>query len=102
MKVSAEPACRGVFRRTWDHTLPAPAPAGNLPEHEKGTAESRAFRKRTSGRKRLLRCLLFDVLHHVADGLQLLCVFVRNLDVELLFERHHEFNSVERVGTEIL
>src|SRR4051794_22568310 len=48
---------------------------------------------------RLLRGLLmlFDVAHCVRDGFNLLCFFVRNLNVECLFKGHYELDRVQRV-----
>src|SRR3954463_2776072 len=43
-----------------------------------------------------------DVLNGLADGLDLLRGVVRNVDVELFFELHHEFDRVERVGAQIV
>src|SRR4029453_8915473 len=50
----------------------------------------------------LPRGALPDVRDGVGDGLDLLCVLVRDLDVELFFHRHHELDDVERVGAEIV
>src|ERR1700733_10013971 len=46
--------------------------------------------------------LAVQVRHRVADRLQLLGVLVRNVDVELLLEFHHELDDVEPVGTRVL
>src|SRR5262245_5533341 len=43
-----------------------------------------------------------DVLHGIADGHDLLGIFVRDVDLELVLELHHELDGVERVGTEIV
>ena len=43
-----------------------------------------------------------DVFHHVADGLHFFRVFIRNIEVELFFHRHHEFNDVEAVCAEVV
>lgn len=40
-----------------------------------------------------------DLLRQLADGLGR--EVVRDRDVEFLFERHHELDLVERVGTEV-
>ena len=45
--------------------------------------------------------VLFDVVDGVLDGLDLLGVFVGDLDVEGFFELHDEFDYVERVGAEV-
>ena len=42
--------------------------------------------------------VLLDVLVGVAHALNLLGVFVRYLDAELLLEAHDEFDGVQRVG----
>src|SRR5262245_21745118 len=49
-----------------------------------------------SGRVRL------QIVHRVADGLQLVGVLVGNVEAELFLERHDEFHDVERIGAEIL
>jgi len=41
---------------------------------------------------------LFDILDHVADGLQLLGVFVRNFDGKFFFKCHHQFDDIQGVG----
>src|SRR3954465_10174916 len=51
---------------------------------------------------KLLPDLLVEVIHGVADGAQLLRVLVRDVDVELLLERHHELHRVQAVGAEVL
>src|SRR5262249_43827319 len=43
-----------------------------------------------------------DEADRVADSLNLLGRVVGNLDAEFFFERHHEFDSVEAVGAEIV
>src|ERR1700749_4873145 len=45
--------------------------------------------------------MLLDVVGRVLDGLDLLRVLIRNLDVEGLFELHHQFDDVERIGAEV-
>src|ERR1700679_1277893 len=45
--------------------------------------------------------VLLDVLGRVLDGLDLLRVLIRDLDVEGFFELHHELDDVERVGAEV-
>ena len=40
----------------------------------------------------------FDVLDGRADGLDLLGVFVRDVDLELILELHDQLDGVERVG----
>ena len=45
--------------------------------------------------------VLFDVVDGVFDGLDLLGVFVGDLDVEGFFELHDEFDDVEGVGAEV-
>src|SRR3989338_3501051 len=58
----------------------------------------------TTRRMRLLFCLgvrvdVFDRLFHARD---LLGVLIGNLDAELLLERHHQLDGVERVGAQIV
>src|SRR5688500_8856639 len=49
-----------------------------------------------------LPLVLLDVSVSVANALDLLGIFVRDLDVELLFKTHHQFDQIERIGTEVL
>src|SRR6185503_17719813 len=44
----------------------------------------------------------FDVLDRFLDASDLLGVLVGNLDPELLLERHHQFDGIERVGAEVV
>src|SRR6056297_196423 len=46
--------------------------------------------------------VLGDELHRVAEGLDGLGGVVRDLDAELLLERHHQLDGVERVRAEIV
>src|SRR5512143_369938 len=43
-----------------------------------------------------------QVVHRVADGLELVRVLVGDVEPELLLERHHELHDVERVRAEVL
>src|SRR6266550_7509337 len=51
---------------------------------------------------KLLPDLLVQVIHRVAHGAELLRVLVRNVDVELLLERHHRLHRVQAVRAELL
>src|SRR5438477_2178108 len=44
----------------------------------------------------------FDVVDHVADGLQFFSIFVWHFDGKFLFERHHQFHDIERIGAQVL
>src|SRR5205823_5518779 len=59
-------------------------------------------RSRILARPILRPGLLLDVLHRVADGLDLLRLLVRDLHPELLLEAHDQLDQVERVRVEIL
>src|SRR6185503_6908441 len=50
----------------------------------------------------LLLAVRLDVLDGLLDARDLLGVLVRDLDPELLFERHHELDGVERVGPQVI
>src|SRR6476646_9151985 len=50
---------------------------------------------------KLLPDLLVEVVHGVADGPELLGILIRNVDVELLLERHDELDRVQAVGAEV-
>src|SRR5438046_7425792 len=43
----------------------------------------------------------FDVVDHVADGLQFFSIFVWHFDGKFLFERHHQFHDIERIGAQV-
>ena len=43
-----------------------------------------------------------DVVDRLADGLDLLGLFVGDGDLELLFQLHHQLDDVERVGADVL
>ena len=53
-------------------------------------------------RSLLLRGLRFDVVHSVFYRVDLLCVLIGNFEVKRFFERHHEFDDVERIRTQIV
>src|SRR5678816_4510454 len=64
------------------------------------TTTRRAFIEESRDRSgRLL--VLRRVVDRELDGGDLLGFLVRDLDPELVLERHHEFDRVERVGAEI-
>src|SRR3954465_4846488 len=46
--------------------------------------------------------LFVEVRHGIADGAKLLRLFVRDIDVELLFERHDKLHRVQAVRAEVL
>src|SRR4030095_8223293 len=50
----------------------------------------------------LLLAVRLDVLDGLLDARDLLGVLVRDLDPELLLERHHELDGVERVGPQVI
>ena len=45
---------------------------------------------------------LVDIVNGVLHGADLLRVFVRDLDFEGFFERHHQFDGVQRVGAQVV
>jgi hypothetical protein len=74
---------------------------------EKDTAEAvsfseiaGAFRRPWSG-EQLLRGLLFDVLHHVADRLKFLRIFIGNFDGKFFLESHDQLDGIQRIRTQI-
>src|SRR5690606_15646674 len=62
----------------------------------------RPLRRQAARLLSLLLAVRLDVLHRFPDARDLLGVLVRDLDAELLLERHHELHRVERVGAEVL
>src|SRR6185312_5031799 len=56
----------------------------------------------TTRRDKLFPDLLVEIIHRVADGPQLFRVLIRDVDVELLLERHDELHRVQAVGAEVL
>src|ERR1700722_18552242 len=45
--------------------------------------------------------VLVDVVDRILDGANLLRVFVRDFYAEVLFQSHHEFDGVERIGAQV-
>ena len=43
-----------------------------------------------------------DVVDSLLNGRDFLGVFVRDFALELFFQRHHEFDGIQRVGTQII
>src|SRR6266404_6866523 len=68
------------------------------------TAQSSPRPVMTTRRAKLLACLrvFADVLDRIRHCANLLGVFVRNLDIESLFESHDQFHGVERVGSQVV
>src|SRR3974390_79520 len=67
--------------------------------NEPGAAPCRALpRAWRSG----LALMLRDVVDGLLDGGDLLRILVRNLRLELLLERHHELDGIERIGPQIV
>src|SRR5688500_7361578 len=50
----------------------------------------------------LLFLMLVNIVIRVPHALNLLGVFVRDLNAKLLFKTHHEFHRVQRVGAEVV
>src|SRR5690606_17761180 len=48
-----------------------------------------------------LALVLLQVTDRVTDRLELLRLFVRDLQTELLLERHHQLHGIQRIGSEI-
>ena len=46
--------------------------------------------------------MLLDVVDRLPDGLDLLGGVVGDVDVELLFEFHHQLDRIQRVGAQIV
>jgi hypothetical protein len=55
-----------------------------------------------AGSALLLFDFFLDVLDRVPDGEDFLRGLVRDLDAELLFERHHQLNGIEAVRAQML
>src|SRR5712671_4008956 len=49
-----------------------------------------------------LRFVLIDIIVRVAHALNFFRILVRNFNAELFFEAHHQLDSVERVGAEVI
>src|SRR5690348_1220770 len=49
-----------------------------------------------------LAATLVDIVDRLVDRRDLLGVLVRNLDLELLLEGHHQLDRVERVGSQVI
>jgi hypothetical protein len=46
--------------------------------------------------------LLFDVIDGVADSLDLLIIFIRDLDSEFVFEFHHQLYDIQRIRFQVV
>src|SRR6202022_3479438 len=53
---------------------------------------------------KLLACLrvFADVVDGIRHGANLLRIFIGDFDIEGLFEGHHELDSIERIGTQVV
>src|SRR5690606_23469820 len=51
---------------------------------------------------KLLLAMRADVIHSLLNRRDLLGFFVGNFGFEFVFERHHELDHVERIGTEVV
>ena len=49
----------------------------------------------------LLLAVFLDVTDHVTHGLKLFSLLVRDVNTELFFERHDEFDGIKRVGSKV-
>src|SRR5690606_19141629 len=63
---------------------------------------SQAAGKPQAGARSGLGPALVDVLDGLMHGRDLLGVLVRDLDLELLFERHHQLDRIQRVRTQVI
>src|SRR5262245_14993227 len=88
-QVSSTPQASGV-------TIPSPVTTTRRMYIDAQMASKAAARRALSSR------LLFDELDRIADSHDRLGRVVRNFDVEFLFERHDELNSVQAVRAEIV
>src|SRR5262245_65148760 len=61
------------------------------------TGRTGAWRPRLRG----LAAVRLDVVEDVLEGHDLLGFLVRDVDLELFFERHHQFDGVQRVGAKV-
>src|SRR5579875_251864 len=97
------PGSKDAIRRTPDRpsmsafqNASLPVPIGlTTPSPVTATRPGPALLRRRLG-------VAFNVLHGLADRGDLLRILVRDLQVELLLQRHDELDHVERVGAEIL
>ena len=46
--------------------------------------------------------VLANVINRVLDGTDFFGIFIRDFDFECLFERHHQFDGVQRVGAKVV
>src|SRR5262245_61743412 len=89
-----------------------PTPSGETKPTPVSTTRRRSgkLKRRVGSRGRsvaaersvLVPGVLLDVLDGVLDGADLLGVLVRDLDPELLLERHYQLDDVERVGAQVV
>src|SRR5579883_3339906 len=90
----------GILRR-----VPPPQPRGSPPANPARILRARrpkvAALEPAAGLSGLVAPLV-DVLDRLVNRGDLLGILVRNLDLELLLESHHELDRVERVGSQIV
>src|SRR5436189_5694545 len=87
-------AARSPFSLVWARCAPA------QPGNKNGWMNGLAARSGFAATRRL--GAFFDVVDHVADGLQFFSIFVRHFYGKFLFERHHQFHDIERIGAQVL
>src|SRR5208283_3044789 len=74
-----------------------PSSVARLP----GAAELAIYHERVLRRAASVLVSL-DIGDDILDGADLLGILVGDFDVELLFQRHHQLDNIERIGAEIL
>src|SRR5215831_14097844 len=81
-----------------ERRLARPVPGGHLVRWALVRPTARA----AASTSRLPGGLSLEVVQRVAHGSELVRVLVGNIDAEFLFQRHDEFNNVQRVRSEVL
>lgn len=44
----------------------------------------------------------FYVLHYLTYSSDLLCIFIRDFHIKLIFQLHNQFYYIERIGTKVI
>jgi hypothetical protein len=78
--------------RIRDHVVSTPHPSGvTIPRPVT-----------TTRRKALSRRFFCDELYRITNRYDGLCDIIWNLDIKFFFERHHQFDCIKAVGTQIV
>ncbi len=90
-----------TFFRSSADRADEPYPCDNYSSRHVSLSVVPAPGPKANGSPKLL-LLRLDVIDSVLHGLDLLRVFVRNIEIECFLKRHHQFDDVERIRAQIV